>query len=118
VRRKALAGPGTPMWGVVDGTTKGAVLIDGDALVQITRQGAGSYELSFGGPIKFFVGTSQTGGPGFDAGPSFLACRYDTNRPNVLLVNIYGIGLAGPTFALRDGRFSFEVRQPIAGARV
>ena len=102
-------------WGVVDGNPPTPVRVQGNGTVTVTRLGVGSYRLNFPGPVRFFLGTSQTIGPAGDSTPTLLSSKGDSANPRIVYVQIYAIsnGGAPDTTELTPANafFSYEARR-------
>jgi hypothetical protein len=94
-------------YAVIDGTQNPPQLVSATVNVVIADNGSGNYTLTFDQPVQYFLGTSLTQGPGFDAGPTFLTAVQDSLDRRKVNVNIrYG----AMDHFLQDGKFSIEVR--------
>lgn len=99
-----------PGYAVIDGTQNPPQIVYSTLNIAITDNGAGSYTLVFDNPVAFFLGTSMTEGPVFDAGPTLLSAIVDSSdrrRVNVKTFSVH-VGFAG-SHSPNDALFSLEV---------
>ena len=103
----ALFAQDVSLYAVVDGSQNPPQVVDSTVDFAITDNGTGNYTLTFEQPVEFFLGTSLTEGPGFDASATFLTAVLDSGDKRKVNVNINYV--TSNHFAV-DGQFSLEVR--------
>lgn len=100
----------TPAYAVIDGTQNPPQVVSGNLDVAIADNGAGNYTLTFDSPVLFFLGTSQSQGPVFDAAPTFLSAIRDSSNKHKVNVKTFGIHPdATGGHVATDARFSIKV---------